>query len=39
MKDTLKGTAIDDMLLELYYLYEKSPKKCKQLEDVISDHF
>ena len=31
VKDALKGTAfgaIDDMLLKLYYLYEKSPKKC-----------
>ena len=40
VKDALKGTAfdaIDDMLLKLYYLYEKSPKKCRQLEDVISD--
>lgn len=40
VKGALKGTAfdaIDDMLLKLYYLYEKSPKKCRQLEDVISD--
>ena len=28
---------IDDMLLGLYYIYEKSPKKCKELEKVIED--
>ena len=40
LKDALKNTAfdqIDDMLLKLYYLYEKSPKKCRQLEDIICD--
>ena len=40
VKDALKGTAFDandDMLLKLYYLYEKSPKKCRELEEVISD--
>ena len=40
VKDALKGTAfdaIDDMLLKLYYLYEKSPKKCRELEEVIAD--
>ena len=26
---------IDEMLLRLYYIYEKSPKKCRELEDVI----
>ena len=39
-KDALKGTFIDnvdDMLLKLYYLYEKSPKKCRELEDVVND--
>ena len=38
--DALKGTCfelIDEMLLRLYYLYEKSPKKCRELEDIISD--
>ena len=25
------------MLLRLYYLYEKSPKKCRELEDVVSE--
>lgn len=40
IKDVLKKMAfdlIDDLLLRLYYLYEKSPKKCCELEDVVSD--
>ncbi len=40
IKDALKGTAfdaIDEFLLRLYYLYEKSPKKCRELEEVIAD--
>ena len=28
---------IDDMLLRLYHLYEKSPKKCRELADLIDD--
>ena len=39
-KDALKGTAfylVDDMLTRLYYVYEKSPKKCRQLEKVVAD--
>ena len=28
---------IDDMLLRLYYLYEKSPKKCHELSDLVND--
>ena len=24
------------MLLRLYYLYEKSPKKCRELEEIVS---
>ena len=28
---------IDEMLLKLYYLYEKSPKKCRELEDLVSE--
>ena len=34
----MKGSSIDDvdeMLLRLYYLYEKSPKKCHQLEEIV----
>ena len=40
IKDALKGSAfdlIDEMLLRLYYLYEKSPKKCRELHDIVSD--
>ena len=40
VKDALKGTAfdaIDEFLLRLYYLYEKSSKKCKELEELITD--
>ncbi len=28
---------IDEMLLRLYYLYKKSPKKCRELSDLIDD--
>jgi hypothetical protein len=28
---------IDEMLLRLYYLYEKSPKKSRELVDVVTD--
>ena len=31
LKDALKDTlfkSVDEMLLQVYYLYEKSPKKC-----------
>ena len=28
---------IDEMLLRLYYLYEKSPRKCRELSDLIVD--
>ena len=27
---------IDEMLVKLYYLYEKSPKKCRELADIRS---
>ena len=40
IKDALKGTTfdeIDEMLLRLYYLYEKSPNKCRELEDIVAD--
>ena len=28
---------IDEMPLRLYYLYEKSPKKCTQLDEVVQE--
>lgn len=40
VRDALKDTPFDlinEMLLRLYYVYEKSPKKCRELEDIISD--
>lgn len=29
--------SIEEMLLRLYYLYEKSAKKIRQLEDIVND--
>ena len=40
IKDALRGSffdSIDEMLLRLYYIYEKSPKKCRELESVVAD--
>ena len=37
LKDALQGTIFDDVdevLLRLYYLYENSPKKLRQLRDL-----
>ena len=39
LKDALQGTVfseIDEMLLRAYYLYEKSPKKCHELDEVVA---
>ena len=40
LKDALKGinlyNTIDDMLMRAYYLYEKSPKKCHELDEVVA---
>ena len=41
LKDALKGTyfkEVDDCLLHLYYLYEKSPKKLRGLEELHSSY-
>ena len=38
VNDAFKKTSfdlVDEMLLRLYLLYENSPKKCRQLEDVV----
>ena len=38
LKDSLKDTlfsAIDEMLLRVYYLYHNSPKKCRELDEVV----
>ena len=40
VQDALKHTTFDlieEMLLRLYYLYERSPKKCRELEEVVVD--
>ena len=38
LKDALKGTffsEVDEILLRIYYLYEKSGKKCRELDHVV----
>ena len=40
IKDAVRGTSfdlLDEMLLRFYYLYNKSPKKCMELEGIITD--
>ena len=40
LKDALKGTVfdfMDDMLIRLYHVYEKLPKKCHELEEIVAD--
>ena len=37
LKDALRGTSFDDMdglLLHIYYLYEKSPQKLRELQEI-----
>jgi hypothetical protein len=39
VKDALKDSvfaAVDEMLLHIYFVYEKSPKKCREHEEVAS---
>lgn len=39
LKDALKGTffaTIDELLLRMYYLYETFPKKCHELDEVVT---
>lgn len=39
-KDALKSNVfctLTEMMLRLYYLYEKSPKRCRELSDIIED--
>ena len=39
-KDPLKVTyfdSIDDMLIKLFYVYERSPKKCRELSELVAD--
>ena len=40
LKDALKTTffaSVDELLLQVYYMYEKSPKKCRELETVAEE--
>ena len=40
VKDALKGTffkEIDELLLQVYYVYEKSPKKCHELKEIVDN--
>ena len=40
LKDALKKTfftAIDELLLQVYFMYDKSPKKCHELEAVVKE--
>ena len=40
LKDARSGTlfpSIDNVLMRLYYLYNKSLKKCRKLEDVVAE--
>ena len=40
IKDALKGTSfdlVDEMLLRLYYIYDKSAKICRELEAIVID--
>ena len=39
LKDALKATyfsTLEEMLMRIYYLYAKAPKKCRELEEVIA---
>ena len=40
LNDALANTcfpAIDELLLPIYYLYKKAPKKCRELDDVVTE--
>ncbi len=40
LKDALNSTffaTIDELLLQVYFMYEKSPKKCRELESVVEE--
>ena len=40
LKEALKNTnfpAVDEMLMRIYYLYKKSPKKCHELECIVEE--
>ena len=40
IKDALKTTffaTVDEFLLQIYYVYEKSPKKCAELKEIVEE--
>lgn len=40
VRDALKPTyfaTVDELLLQIYYLYKKSPKKCRELQEVATE--
>ena len=40
IKDALKSSLfsqIDELLLRIYYLYEKAPKKCRELDRIVEE--
>ena len=40
VKDAFRKTLfdlVDEMLLRLYLLYDNSPKKCRQIKDVVAE--
>ena len=40
LKDALSKTyftTVDELLFKIYYLYEKSPKKCHYLNEVVAE--
>ena len=41
IKDALKTrflATMNELLLQIYYVYEKSPKKCAELKEIIEEH-
>ena len=40
LKDALKNTffsSVDELLLQVYFVYEKSPKKCRKLQEIVDE--
>ena len=40
LKDALKNTffsSVDEFLLQVYFVYEKSPKKCRKLQEIVDE--
>ena len=40
LKDALKNTffsSVDELLLQVYFVFEKSPKKCRKLQEIVDE--